>query len=171
MRRRDDLEFETCGFGLVEHPSAVTDWRDHAEVDRIHRPEVEALAIELTGCDVAISYTPIHRSREEAQTTPDYAPIELVHSDFTDDYGPMVTDPDRRYRAFLDPLLERHGLTHADVQAATRLMMLQFWRNTGPTRPDYPSRSVPPTASVRTASYVRCCPSTGVCASTPSSTR
>ena len=134
----DDLEFETCGFRLVDHQSAITNWRDHAEVDRIHRPEAEALAAELTGCDVAISYPPIHRSREEAQTTPDYAPIELVHSDFTDDYGPMITDPDRRYRAILDPLLERHGLTHSDVQAATRLMVLQFWRNTGPTQPDYP---------------------------------
>lgn len=134
----DDLDFETCGFRLVEHRSAVTDWRDHAGVDRIHRPEAEALAAGLTDCDVAISYPPIHRSREEALTTPDYAPIDLVHSDFTDDYGPMITDPDRRYRAFLDPLLESHGLAHADVQAATRLMVLQFWRNTGPTRPDYP---------------------------------
>ncbi len=92
----------------------------------------------MTGCDVAIAYPPIHRSREEAQKTPDYAPIELVHSDFTDDYGPMITDPERRYRAFLDPLLERHGLTHDDVASASRLMVLQFWRNTGPTRPDYP---------------------------------
>ncbi len=40
----DDLEFEACGFALVEHPSAVTDWRDHAEVDRVHRPEAESLA-------------------------------------------------------------------------------------------------------------------------------
>ena len=87
----------------------------------------------MTGCDGAISYPPIHRSREEAQKTPDYAPIELVHSDFTDDYGPMITDPDRRYRAFLDPLLASRGLAHADVQAATRLMVLQFWPITGPT--------------------------------------
>jgi hypothetical protein len=137
-RAADDLEFEACGFQLVEHESAVTDWHDHAQVDRVHRPEAEALVTEITGCDVAISYPPIHRSREEAQKTPDYAPIELVHSDFTDDYGPMITDPDRRYRAFLDPLLESHGLGHADVRSATRLMVLQFWRNTGPKRPDYP---------------------------------
>ena len=107
----DDLEFETCGFELVEHRSAVTDWRDHAEVDRSPPARGgDARHARLTGCDVAISYPPIHRSREEAQKTPDYVPIELVHSDFTDDYGPMITDTERRYRAFLDPLLERHGL-------------------------------------------------------------
>ena len=128
-----DLEFETCGFRLVAHESAVIDWSDHAQVDRVHRPEAEALATAMTGCDGAISYPPIHRSREEAQKTPDYAPIELVHSDFTDDYGPMITDPDRRYRAFLDPLLASRCLAHADVQAATRLMVLQFWPITGPT--------------------------------------
>ena len=61
-----DLELETCGFRLVEHSSAVTDWHDHAEVDRVHRPEAEALVTDITGCDVAISYPPIHRSREEA---------------------------------------------------------------------------------------------------------
>jgi hypothetical protein len=131
-------EFDRCGFALVEHRSAVADWTDQREVDREYRPELEHFAVEFTGCDTAISFPVIARSEEAARTTPDYGPIEFVHSDFTDDYGPMVAGVDRPYRSFLDPLLATHGLGHDDVVDASRLMVLQWWRNVGPVEADFP---------------------------------
>jgi hypothetical protein len=133
-----DLDFEHSGFTRVDHRSDVRDWNDPVEVDRVYRPEMEAFARGFTGCDVAVAYPLINRSLEAAQTEPDYGPIEFVHSDFTDDYGPMVREPDRPYRGFLDPILAERGLQRDVVEGASRLMMLQWWRNTGPVEADYP---------------------------------
>ena len=147
-------DFERCGFALVDHRSAVTDWSDRRELDRVYRPELERFAVDFTGCDMAVSFPLIARSLEAARAEPDHAPIEFVHSDFTDDYGPMVTEPGRPYRSFLDPLLADHGLTHDDVVTASALMVLQWWRNVGPVDADVPlavcdAESVPPDRLVR----------------------
>jgi hypothetical protein len=131
-------DFERCGFTLVDHPSAVNDWSDQRQLDRLYRPELERFAEEFTGCDTAVAFPVIARSMEAARTTPDYGPIEFVHSDFTDDYRPMVTEADRPYRSFLDPLLAAHDLRHDDVVDASRLMVLQWWRNVGPVDADFP---------------------------------
>ena len=147
-------DFERCGFVLVEHESEVADWSDERQVDRLYRPELARFAAEFTGCDVAVAFPVIARSMEAARSTPDYGPIEFVHSDFTDDYGPMVTEAERPYRSFLDPLLAAHGLGHGDVVAASRLMVLQWWRNVGPVDADFPlavcdAESVPSDRLVR----------------------
>lgn len=134
----DDLEFESCGFTLLQHTSEVNDWRDEAHLEEVHGPEVDALARHLTGCDHTIVFTPIIRSPQTAREIEDYAPIELVHSDFTDDYRPMLQEAGRPYRAFLDPLLEQIGLTREDITRAKRVTLMQFWRNIGAERPDYP---------------------------------
>jgi hypothetical protein len=87
---------------------------------------------------VALVYPAIVRNPIEAAHTPDFAPIQFVHSDFTDDYRAMATSPERPYRAFIEPVLASVGMTQTDLAAASRLMMLQFWRNTGPVAADYP---------------------------------
>jgi hypothetical protein len=147
-------EFERCGFALVQHRSEVTDWKDRHGLDGVYRAELERFAVDFTGCDVAVSFPLIARSLEAARVQPDHAPIEFVHSDFTDDYGPMVTEPARPYRSFLDPLLADHGLDHDDVARASRLMVLQWWRNIGPVDADVPlavcdAESVPPDRLIR----------------------
>jgi len=130
--------FDVVGFARTDAPSGVTDWGDPRHLDDVHRPEIEAAALDFTGCRHAVVYTPIVRSPEVASTIPDHAPIETVHSDFTDDYRRMIHEPDRAYRGFLDPLLARDGLTTDDLRDASRIMMLQFWRNTGPVDADRP---------------------------------
>lgn len=152
--RNADLALEDSGFELLDHSSTVGNWRDHGEIDEAHGPELAALASSLTGCDVAIVYPALLRNPDAAASTPDHAPIELVHSDFTDDYGRMVTEPGRPYRTFLDPRLAHLGLSREDLVAADRLMMLQFWRNTGPRRADHPlafcdARDIDPTRLLR----------------------
>lgn len=132
------LSFEDCGFTLLKHTSAVRNWADEAEVAKIHSPEIEALVLSETGCDAALVYPPLVRSPEAAASEEDYAPIEYVHSDFTDDYGLMVRDAERPYRQFLEALLISGSVTQDDIDHASRLAMIQFWRNTGALRPDRP---------------------------------
>lgn len=133
------LPFDECGFQLISHPSsAVTDWSDQAALDGPGAAEFSALARSFTGCDVAMVYPSIVRNPAIAKRVSDYAPILFVHSDFTHDYRGMVTEEDRPYRSFLLRTLERHGLTQDDLRSASRLMMLQLWRNVGPVRPDHP---------------------------------
>ncbi|MBD3647891.1 MAG: hypothetical protein HUJ31_10665 [Pseudomonadales bacterium] len=134
----DGLDFESCGFTLLKHRSKVNDWRDIEHLRAVHSPEIETLTMELTGCDHAIVYGPLVRSPKAAQEIADYAPIEFVHSDFTEDYGLMVREPDRPYRKFLDPLLAEKGLTREDVAGARRILLMQYWRNIGAINPDYP---------------------------------
>lgn len=132
------LPFEESGFTLLEHPSAVTDWRDARQVAEVHGDEVAELACRFMDCDQAVPYEPLIRSPETARSIQDYAPIEFVHSDYTDDFADMVGDPDRAYSAFLLPLLTRYGLSHASLAAAARIAVLQLWRNIGHPKPDRP---------------------------------
>ncbi|MEM8768020.1 MAG: CmcJ/NvfI family oxidoreductase [Pseudomonadota bacterium] len=137
-RTSDVPTYERCGFQLLDHRSSVRDWRDEQELTGVHGPEVETLAQEQLGCDTAIAYPPLVRSPQTAKSSADYAPIEFVHSDYSADYRPMIEDPARPYRAFIEPLLEARGLTQADLPRAERVAVLQFWRNIGAELPDYP---------------------------------
>jgi len=133
------LPFDDCGFQLISHSSAVVDdWSDQALIDGPGAVEFADLARSFTGCDVAMVYPSILRNPAVAKRVADYAPILFVHSDFTDDYRAMITEEGRPYQAFLLRVLERHGLTQDDLRTASRLMMLQLWRNVGPARPDHP---------------------------------
>lgn len=133
-----DLDYNDCGFTLLNHNSSVGNWRDEDELIRVHVPEIEALARRFSGCDKTVVFQPLVRSPQTAASHDDYAPIEAVHSDFTSDYRDMVCAADRPYRTFLEPMLARAGLTHEDVVQAKRLLLLQFWRNIGATYPDRP---------------------------------
>ncbi|HET9689518.1 MAG TPA: CmcJ/NvfI family oxidoreductase [Acidimicrobiales bacterium] len=134
-----DLPFDECGFELISHRSeAVSDWTDHAAIEHAGAEEYAAFARAFTGCDAAAVTPTILRNPATATRVADYAPILSVHSDFTDDYRAMVTEPGRPYQAFLGRVLGRYGLTIDDVRSASRLMVLQLWKNVGPTRPDHP---------------------------------
>lgn len=137
-RQAEFLDYDQCGFTLLGHRSEVTDWQDGAHVADVHMAEIKALAFDFSGCDHALVYPPIVRSPESARQIADFAPIEFVHSDYTDDYRAMIEDPDRSYGAFLAPALETIGVRQEEIAAAERVLMLQFWRNIGAQRPDYP---------------------------------
>ena len=136
--RHEAPDFETQGFELVDHPSQVVDWRDEALVDDVHAGEIEKLARSFVGCDAVVVYPALFRNPEAAHATPDYAPITFVHSDFTDAFGAMIVDDGHPYHLFLDPILDRYGVTRDELKGASRTMMLQCWRNTGPATADYP---------------------------------
>lgn len=136
--RAETLTFEAAGFELVAHESAVADWRDESQINSTHATEIRTLAQAFSGCDVTIVYPTILRNTEAATRTADHAPINLVHSDFSSDFGRMIVETGRPYRAFLDPMLERQGVGLDDLRSARRVAMVQFWRNTGPVEADHP---------------------------------
>lgn len=137
-RVSDRPDFDVAGFDLIDHRSSVVDWSDGAEVGEVNSAEVEQLALDYIACDEAMAYPALLRSRELATEVPDHGPIEFVHSDFTEDYGDMIADPSRPYSSFVGPLLASRGLSQGELRHASRVMILQFWRNTGPVRPDLP---------------------------------
>lgn len=132
-------DWTECGFELVAHPSAVSTWADDDALVVTHHREMEELAREMTGCDVALVSNHIKRGPEHAQRHEDLAPISFVHSDFAAGYDDLVRqsyvrpDRDGTQRA-----LERNGITGAEVVGATRLVILQFWRNIGAPKMDFP---------------------------------
>ena len=131
--------WEECGFELVAHESALTGWDDDDEIAAVHHRECEELARRVTGCDAALVSNHIKRGPEHAQVHQDLAPITFVHSDFAIGYDTLVrqsyVQPDRDG---LTSSLERNGWTADDVARASRLVILQFWRNLGPAKMDLP---------------------------------
>jgi hypothetical protein len=136
--RQATLDFEVSGFMLMAHPSSVSDLRAETRVDDVHAAEIEKLARSFSGCDVAVVYPALFRNPEAAREVADYGPISFVHSDYTDSYRSMINDDEHPYRAYLDPLLDRYGVTRTELKDASRTMMLQFWRNIGPREADHP---------------------------------
>ena len=137
-RLDDDAGWTRRGFALYRHRSSVTDWTDEEAIDQLHRREIAVTAQALTGCTHALPYPAILRNPVMAETVADYAPSHFVHSDFTEDYGRMIGDPERTYQTFLGPLLASEGLPDDCVRTASRRLVLQFWRNVGPERADAP---------------------------------
>lgn len=137
-RTADLPGWEKCGFELVSHATAAASWGDD-DLAAVHHQEMEVVARRMTGCDVALVSNHIKRGPEHARRHEDLAPIAFVHSDFAAGYDGLVRQsyqqPDREgsMRA-----LERNGVTAADVAAASRLVILQFWRNLGPAKMDFP---------------------------------
>src|SRR5690606_32128807 len=60
-----DLALERTGFVRVERASAVKNFYDHDEVERVYIPEVTALVTELTGADKVITFGTMLRSDAE----------------------------------------------------------------------------------------------------------
>jgi len=131
-------DFVTTGFTLQRHISAVTNWSDDDAIDQHHRPEIYNLAKQFSHCDEVVVYPGLRRGPRHTVSHDDHLPIQMAHSDFTDDYRSMVLNPARPYAQFLKPLLKEASLSYQQLNAAKRLLVLQFWRNTGPVNPDYP---------------------------------
>lgn len=130
--------WEECGFELVPHESVASGWSDE-ELEAVHHAEMEELARRMTGCDVALVSNHIKRGPEHAKVHQDLAPIAFVHSDFAIGYDDLVRSSfDRPDRIGATRALVRNGVTAADVADASRLVILQFWRNTGAPRMDFP---------------------------------
>jgi hypothetical protein len=137
-RTEPTVGWAVCGFELVEHTSAVVDWRDDSEVEAVHYGEIEALARELTGCDAALVSDHVTRTAADDKRPRDQTPVRLVHSDFAADYEDVVRYSYRDVKGRGARTLARTGMTSEKVEAARRVVMMQFWRNVGPPKMDLP---------------------------------
>ena len=130
--------WQECGFELVEHVSAVVDWTDDRDLAEVHHGEMEKLARELTGADVALVSGHIKRSPDDARRHEQLGPIPFVHSDFASGHADIIR---RMYREPTEAgraALARNGVTPGVVTDAVRILVLQFWRNLGPPKMDFP---------------------------------
>lgn len=76
------------GFTLRRHVSAVTDFRDTAAIDRMHREEIRGLLLELTGADhIAVTSPGVLRFSERSPDSGalnNSRPARFVHIDCSD---------------------------------------------------------------------------------------
>lgn len=130
--------WQECGFQLVTDASAVRDWTDDQEIAAVHYAEAEALARSLTGCDIALVSDHVRRRADQDATRREQSPVRLVHSDFAPNYHEVVRSAYRGVHGRGAATLARNGVSAEEVERASRVVMLQLWRNTGPARMDYP---------------------------------
>ena len=136
-RKAENPDWQTCGFELMKHESTVTNWQNDNQIKSVHYAEIREFAKRLTGCDFAVVGGHIKRNPEQAQIHQDLAPITLVHSDFAESYGKLVSDYHQTDAEALAGI-GKTGVSSADVAKAKRLVIIQFWRNVGPARMDWP---------------------------------
>ena len=136
--RQVPLNWQQHGFELLNHKSKVVDWNDEVALTDHYYSEMASLAKNLTGCQSAIVAGHIARNPEQAQTHADYAPIQFAHSDFTEGYDQLTKERYAQGLAFEQQALQRAGVKLAELLNAQDILILQFWRNVGPLRPDLP---------------------------------
>lgn len=136
--RAEALSWAEQGFELRSMPSTVDRWDDPAEIAARHHPEIIDLVTAEVACRAVLFYPAIVRSPASVSRHGDLGPIEAAHSDYTENYRSMLATDGHPYLDILAPSMKAAGVTPADVAAAERVLTLQFWRNTGPTRPDRP---------------------------------
>lgn len=137
-RAADLPGWRDCGFELLHRSSTVKDWTDDDEIAGVHYAEAEALAREMTGCEVALVSDHVKRNAEAAKREREQAPVRLVHSDFAEGYADIVRGSYRDVRGRGAAALARTGVTAEDVESAARIVMVQLWRNLGPAKMDLP---------------------------------
>ena len=137
-RTADLPGWQDCGFELVDHASGVADWHDDLELATVHYPELEGLARKMTNADVALVSTHISRSPKDAKRHGQLSPITFVHSDFAASHADIIRNSYRNERDNSAAALARNGVTADAVENAERIVILQFWRNVGPPKMDFP---------------------------------
>jgi hypothetical protein len=115
----EDFGLDTSGFTLLDHVSAVTDFGDAGEVDRVYVPEATELVRRLTGADEVVSIGwVIRRSAEDKRGA--QPPASDVHVDI---------DPARAAERF-------DALPHSGPWR--RAVMTSLWRTFSPPPQDWP---------------------------------
>ncbi|MEM7287960.1 MAG: CmcJ/NvfI family oxidoreductase [Actinomycetota bacterium] len=138
-RQARGLDWRENGFELRVLPTAVEDWDDPEHVAAVYQPEVAEFARAEVGCDLVLFYPTLVRSAaHERAKGKDNGPIEAAHTDYSEQYESMFSDPHHPYVAGLRRSLAAVGADVADLGRARRILTLQLWRNIGEPRPDRP---------------------------------
>jgi hypothetical protein len=116
-RLESELSLDTEGFQLVRQSTAVRDFYDPAEVEKIYYPEVELLLKQTTGADKVVVFDHqvrnIQLSKQGERNAREY--VWAVHNDYTATSGP------RRVREHLPP-------SEAEQRISRRFAEINVWR-------------------------------------------
>jgi hypothetical protein len=116
-RLAEELALDRQGFQLVHQETAVHDFYDRAEVEKVYYPEIEALLKEATGAEKVVIFDHqvrnIELSRQSEKDAREY--VRTVHNDYTAKSGP------RRVRDHLPAEEAEERLRH-------RFAEINVWR-------------------------------------------
>lgn len=94
--QRGETHLDREGFQLVPHSSAVRDFRDSQQLERVYYPEVCRLVAEVTGArSVAVAATPFIRFGERSALSGQLRnsrPARFVHIDYGDARGKALAE-------------------------------------------------------------------------------
>ncbi|MES2536012.1 MAG: CmcJ/NvfI family oxidoreductase [Pseudomonadota bacterium] len=114
------LALELNGFELVDMPAGLSEFYDDRLVKEIYYPELEALALRMTGGRQARVFDHLYRQRDGARPTLSFgrdgdgtqaSAVGRVHNDYTEQSGQR-----------------RRELVFADGSADSPFVILNFWR-------------------------------------------
>jgi hypothetical protein len=116
-RLEQQLSLDHQGFQLLRHETAVHDFYDRAEVERVYYPEIEVLLKQATGAEKVVIFDHQVRNiqlfRKGEKQARDYG--LTVHNDYTATSGP------RRVRDHLPP-------EEAEQRLQNRFAEINVWR-------------------------------------------
>ena len=93
-----ELDLDRNGFTLTQHESAVNNYRDDEEVERVYHREMEALLCRVTGADHAFARSHLVRTEKPIDFNDGYA--RFVHCDYNM----------KRLQEMSEAVLETHGV-------------------------------------------------------------
>lgn len=114
------ISLEETGFTLLDTPSKVKHFYDEQEVTQVYYPEIEALALEITGGSAASVFDHVLRQRENGRPSLAMgrpgdgsrpAAVGRVHNDYTESSGEA-----------------RLGMVYPQQRRGTPFVILNFWR-------------------------------------------
>ena len=137
--RESEFSLDRHGFALVPAATAVIDFHDRAEVERVYVPEVRALLRSVAGCAHTVVSSPglVRVSRRSAERPEGAAPTgNFAHADFSLKSGEFWL------RRTLPP-------DEAEARLKKRYAIFNVWRTFSPPPQDVPlalcdARSVAP---------------------------
>jgi hypothetical protein len=90
-REARELALDKNGFVLVEHRTAVRDFFDAEQLERVYYPEVEALVQRIAGASRVVVFDHTLRSGDEAEREAKLVrePVLSAHNDYTEWSGPQ----------------------------------------------------------------------------------
>jgi hypothetical protein len=109
----NELSVAANGFALLRHDSAVTDFFDPAQVEKVLAPEVVELAKSLNGAVKAFAFGPVARTDD-----PDSKQGRLPSFGAHVDYG----------RRTIEEITRDNLGAEADYWLAKRVVLMNFWR-------------------------------------------
>jgi hypothetical protein len=129
---RERLDLERDGFILVDHKSALTNFRDADAMQRVYQPEIRELITELTGADlVAVTQGVLRwgeRAAESGTATINSRPARFVHVDYSRE----------SFNDFARTHLETVGVDDMAYWLQRRYVAYNIWRVLSPPPQDVP---------------------------------